>query len=632
MGPPTEPLVDGTPTHLVEKKEEELERESWGKKIDFLLSVIGFAVDLGNVWRFPYICYKNGGGAFLIPYLTMLTFGGLPLFYMELALGQYQRCGCFTVWKRICPMFKGIGIAICVMTTFVAWYYNTIIAWAVYFFFSSFRDVPPWLSCNNTWNTVNCTTFRDRIIPHVVKCDIEAWLRNDSSLWETTARFVTDADDRSVNVTYNATHVLYEKCRTIMGDSLNNLEFYATAASTEFFEREVLQIQYANGISRIGGVKWTIALALFGVFFLVYFALWKGIKSSGKAVWVTATLPYLLLGILLVRGCTLPGAATGIAYYLSPQWEKLLDLEIWIAAAAQIFFSLGPGFGVLLALSSYNKFNNNCYRDALITSAVNCGTSFLAGFVVFSVLGYMAHEQHRHVTDVARQDVGLIFVVYPEAVATIGGASFWAIIFFFMIITLGLDTTFGALEAIITGIMDEYPWMRKKREIFVAGLMVYCFLGSLTTATYGGIYVVQLFDTYAAPISILLVVFLEAVAVNWIYGVKRFSADIQAMIGVPPGIFWTLTWTYISPVFLLTLFVLSVSNSPPPEYGHYVYPYWSLTVGWLIVCSSLVCIPIYIVAYFCKTTGSLTNRLHQMITPQEIPNHLPLKAGGPVFL
>jgi len=97
---------------------------------------------------------------------------------------------------------------------------------------------------------------------------------------------------------------------------------------------------------------------------------------------------------------TLPGALEGIRYYLTPEWDKLYNKRVWTDAASQIFFSLGPGFGTLLALSSYNKFNNNCYRDAVITSTINCLTSFLAGFVIFSVLGYMAHVQQKSIDQV----------------------------------------------------------------------------------------------------------------------------------------------------------------------------------------------------------------------------------------
>ncbi|XP_036359791.1 sodium-dependent serotonin transporter-like isoform X2 [Octopus sinensis] len=570
------PVGDGT-MKIIERPKDEEERETWGKKLDFLLSVIGFAVDLGNVWRFPYICYRNGGGAFLIPYIIMLVFGGLPLFYMELALGQYQRCGCFTVWNRICPMFKGIGLSIFVISTYVAFYYNTIIAWSVYYLFSSFNYEVPWLSCNNSWNSDNCTTFEQR--------------RNQSL---------------PMNL--------------------------STSSAQEFFENNILEIQYSKGIDDVGGVKWKIFLCLLGVFSIVYFSLWKGIKSSGKVVWVTATLPYIVLLVLLVRGCTLPGSYEGIIYYLKPNWSMLLQPGVWIDAAAQIFFSLGPGFGVLLALSSYNKFNNNCYKDALITSAVNCCTSFFAGFAVFSVLGYMAHVHKKSVADVSREDVGLIFIVYPEAIATLKGSVFWAIIFFVMLTTLGLDTTFGGLEAICTGILDEFPKLRRHRELFVAFLLVYCLLGGLATTTYGGIYVVQLLDTYGAPISILFVVFLESVAVSWIYGVNRFSDDIESMIGTRPGIFWRGCWAVVSPVFLLMLFTLSVVSDSGPVYGNYQYPSWSIGIGWIIVCSSLICIPLYIIYKFFTLEGSVCERLRKMIQPSELPKHVHRQEAEPIFL
>ncbi|KTG03929.1 hypothetical protein cypCar_00027515 [Cyprinus carpio] len=144
------------------------ERETWGKKIDFLLSVIGFAVDLANVWRFPYLCYKNGGGAFLVPYLFFMVIAGMPLFYMELALGQYNREGAAGVWK-ICPLFKGVGFTVILISLYVGFYYNVIIAWALFYLFSSFSGELPWIHCNNTWNSPNCSDLNSTLLNDTYK-------------------------------------------------------------------------------------------------------------------------------------------------------------------------------------------------------------------------------------------------------------------------------------------------------------------------------------------------------------------------------------------------------------------------------------------------------------------------------
>uniref|UniRef100_A0A8C9G1A2 Transporter n=1 Tax=Pavo cristatus TaxID=9049 RepID=A0A8C9G1A2_PAVCR len=544
------------------------DRETWSKKIDFLLSVIGYAVDLGNVWRFPYICYQNGGGAFLIPYTIMAIFGGIPLFYMELALGQYHRNGCISIWRKICPIFKGIGFAICVIDLYVASYYNTIMAWVFYYLVSSFTTELPWTSCHNAWNTGNCTTYFSK----------------DNVSWA----------------------------------------LHSISPAEEFYTRQVLQVHRSHGLDDLGGISWQLTLCLLLIFIIVYFSIWKGVKTSGKVVWVTATFPYVILFILLVRGATLPGAWRGVLYYLKPEWQKLLATEVWVDAAAQIFFSLGPGFGVLLAYASYNKFHNNCYQDALVTSTVNCLTSFVSGFVIFTVLGYMAEMRNEDVSEVAK-DMGpsLLFITYAEAIANMPASTFFAIIFFLMLLTLGLDSTFAGLEGVITGVLDEFPHIRsKRREFFVLGLIIICFLGSLATLTFGGAYVVKLFEEYATGPAVLTVVFLEAVAVAWFYGITQFCNDVKEMLGFTPGWYWRVCWVAISPIFLLFVTCSFLSNPPELRLFDYNYPYWTTVVGYCIGTSSIICIPIYMVYRLIITPGTLKERILKSITPEtatEIP-------------
>uniref|UniRef100_A0AAY4B3L8 Transporter n=1 Tax=Denticeps clupeoides TaxID=299321 RepID=A0AAY4B3L8_9TELE len=489
------------------------QREKWASKLDFLLSVAGGFVGLGNVWRFPYLCYKNGGGAFLIPYFIFLFGGGLPVFFLEVALGQFTSEGGITCWEKLCPIFTGIGYASIVIVSLLNIYYIVILAWGLYYLFQCFQPELPWAKCKQPWNTENC---------------VEDTLRKNKTLWA------------AANVTN------------------------FTSPVTEFWERNVLSI--SSGIEEVGPIKWDLALCLLAVWIVCFFCIWKGVKSTGKVVYITATFPFFMLIVLLIRGVTLPGASNGIMFYLYPNVTRLEDPEVWIDAGTQIFFSYAICLGAMTSLGSYNKYKYNCYRDCMLLGGLNSGTSFVSGFAIFSVLGFMAQEQGVDIADVAESGPGLAFIAYPKAVSMMPLPTFWAILFFIMLLLLGLDSQFVEVEGQITSLVDLYPsFLRKgyRREIFIAILCFVSYLLGLTMVTKGGMYVFQLFDYYAASgVCLLWVAFFECIAVAWVYGADNFYDAIEDMIGYRPNPWMKWCWTVITPL----LCVVGVCTACPHKH------------------------------------------------------------------
>ncbi|XP_060687908.1 sodium- and chloride-dependent neutral and basic amino acid transporter B(0+)-like [Hemiscyllium ocellatum] len=359
--------------------DENVERGNWSSKTDYLLSMIGNAVGFGNVWRFPYLAYKNGGGAFLIPYSVMLALVGIPLFFLECSFGQFASLGPVAVWRAV-PMLQGVRIAMMLLITMSNILYNCIVGYSLYYLFASFQSPLP-LQENNG----SCPNGSEISNPH-------------------------------------------------------------QGPSEQYWDKAVLR--RSSSMDETGEVIWYLALCLLLAWLIVGAALSKGIKSSGKVVYFTATFPYVVLTILLIRGVTLEGASKGIEFYIESQsdFSRLADAEVWKDAATQIFFSISVGWGTLGALSSYNKFHNNCYRDTIIVCVVDCATSVFAGFVIFSILGHMAHIQDKPVSEVAQSGFGLVFIAYPEALAQLPWAPLWSVSFSFMLLTLGVDTQFAGLD------------------------------------------------------------------------------------------------------------------------------------------------------------------------------------------
>lgn len=570
-------LVDGVDT--VEKKEDEdegvevEERETWARGIDFFLACVGFSVGLGNVWRFPYLCYKHGGGAFLIPYFISVFLGGIPMFFMEVCIGQFMSTGGISAWA-LCPLFKGIGVAAAIIVFNLNVYYNVILAWAIRYLFASiaavFTMTLPWDTCGNSWNTENCTNFE--------------------------------------------------------GSNATIVKEGAIDSATEYWERHILGI--SKGLEHPGSIKWDLALTLLLAWVIVYLCICKGIKTSGKVMYFTATFPYVLMMILCIRGATLPGAALGIEAYLVPDWTKLWTMEVWVDAGTQIFFSYSISLGTLTALGSYNKFHHNSFRDSIMFALTNSGTSFFAGFVIFMVLGFMAQEAGKAVKDVAESGPGLAFIAYPKAVAQMPLAPLWAILFFFMVLLLGLDSEFVGVEGFVTAVVDLFPdFFRQKgqyrREIFIGITAIISYLIGLSMVTNGGMYVFQLFDYYSGSRIILLIAMAECLVMCYVYGIKRWMEDISFMFGFHPGRAWQYLWMVATPLFVFVMFIMTIANYEALTYNRtYHYPLWGITIGWCLALMSVVMIPIVAVCKLIFAEGTLKERWVSLTTPILKPHQL----------
>uniref|UniRef100_A0A8C9TD74 Transporter n=1 Tax=Scleropages formosus TaxID=113540 RepID=A0A8C9TD74_SCLFO len=558
------------------------ERETWTRQMDFIMSCVGFAVGLGNVWRFPYLCYKNGGGVFLIPYMLIVFIGGIPVFFLEIALGQFMKQGGISAWN-IVPLFKGLGLASMVIVFFCNTYYIMILVWGLYFLLHSFSSPLPWATCGHPWNSPNCTQDFRRACP------------NRSSLLPPLTNLSTQ------------------------GEGLRS-------PVIEFWERKVLRL--SGGLDELGEVSVHMVLCLVATWIFVYFCIWKGVKSTGKVVYFTALFPYVVLVVLLAHGVTLPGALDGIVYYLKPDWSKLWEAQVWIDAGTQIFFSYAIGLGALTALGSYNRFHNNCYQDTFVLALINSGTSFFAGFVVFSVLGFMAAEQGVDISKVAESGPGLAFIAYPKAVTLMPLAPLWAALFFFMLLVLGLDSQFVGVEGFITGIMDMFPPNSLagslRREVVVAICCITCFFIDLSMVTEGGMYVFQLFDYYSASgMTLLWQAFWECVVLAWVYGADRFMDDVARMIGYRPLPYMKWCWSYVTPLVCVGIFLFHVVNYKPLTYNSsYVYPWWGEALGWGLALSSMLCIPVTVLYKLLRCKGSLRERWQHLTAPVWGRHHL----------
>ncbi|KFV14586.1 Sodium-dependent neutral amino acid transporter B(0)AT1, partial [Pterocles gutturalis] len=372
-----------------------------------------------------------------------------------------------------------------------------------------------------------------------------------------------------------------------------------------FWYRETLNI--STSIDDSGTIQWWLFLCLTCAWGVLYVCVIRGIETTGKAVYVTSTLPYIVLTIFLIRGLTLKGSTNGIVYLFTPNVTELANPVTWLDAGAQVFYSFSLAFGGLISFSSYNSIHNNCERDALIISVVNGFTSVYAATVTYSIIGFRATERYddcfdRNILTLTNafdlpegnvtqdnfeqwqqlcnmtdptifaslkfescnlesflndgvEGTGLAFIVFTEAITKMPVSPLWSILFFIMLFCLGLSSMFGNTEGVLVPLEDlKLIPPKVPKELVTGFICVVSYLIAFIFVLRSGNYWLSLFDSFAGSIPLLIIAFFEMFSVVYIYGIDRFNKDIEFMIGHKPNIFWQITWRVVSPLIMLVIF------------------------------------------------------------------------------
>ncbi|XP_029037395.2 sodium-dependent nutrient amino acid transporter 1-like [Osmia bicornis bicornis] len=526
------PIENGS---LAAKIEEGNERAQWGSNLEFLMSCVAFSVGLGNVWRFPYTAYQNGGGAFLIPYIIVLFIIGKPIYYMEMILGQFSSRSCIEVWS-VSPAFKGIGYGVTVSVFLVVTYYCSLMALTMYYLIASFQSVLPWSFCWKEWGDA-CF---------------------DS----------TSSNTEIVNV--------------------------SKSSSAELYFRKVV-LNEVGILEGLGDPSWKLVSSLLASWFFVFIVLRNGVKSSGKAAYFLALFPYVIMISLLIRAVTLEGAADGIIFLFKPTWEKIFDPSVWYAAVTQSFFSLGVCFGAVIMYSSYNNFNHNVLRDCTLVTTLDLCTSLIAGTTIFGILGNLAHESGKEdISTVVRAGTGLAFISYPEALAKFTVVpQLFAVLFFLMMFILGIGTTVAFAGVISSIIKDKFPQLPDWKV--AGGVSCAGFLVGIVYCTRGGQYILNLVDYFGGTFIIVFLASFEVIAISWVYGVDNFLDDTEFMVGSRPSFYWRLCWGFLTPLSLFSILIYFLSELRPITYKDEYYPTSAYVAGWLILILGVIQLPIWII-------------------------------------
>lgn len=292
------------------------------------------------------------------------------------------------------------------------------------------------------------------------------------------------------------------------------------------------------------------------IWFCVWLCMFKGIAVTGRAIYFTMGLPAVMIIVLVGGSASLDRSLEGVRYYFG-EWhgDKLAGGKIWQAACGQVFFSIGVGFGYFTTYSSFNPRFAHAVQDTLIIAISNSLYEAVAGFVVFSIIGFLKMTPEDDGQSLSTFTVG--FLTYPLALVEMPASNFFSVIWFLTIALLGLSSAVALIESLITVINESAFAKNIPRWAIATTLTVVSFLISLVYCTEFGFYFLDAVDTWVNDVSLPLSVWCEIVSVSILYRYK----DVVSQVGLISYVLYSLTY-----VMSMVLGVI-VGHAVMPEAG-----------------------------------------------------------------
>ena len=478
---------------MAEQKQAAKGREQWSGQMGFIFAAIGSAVGLGNIWRFPGVAYENGGGAFILPYLIALLTAGIPILFLDYAIGHRFRGAPPTAFRRIRTWAEGFGwfqVAICMI---IILYYAAIIAWA-----GSFA---------------------------VFSLDLK---------W---------------------------------GDD-----------AAGFFTGDFLQVPEGGAgfsLDFVPGVMWP----LIGVWVVTLVILGLGVqKGVEKANIVFLPLLVILFVALVVRSLFLPGAMDGLNAFFTPNWSALLDPGVWLAAYAQIFFSLSIAFGIMITYSSYLKKKSNLTGPGLVVGFANSSFEILAGIGVFSALGFMAQQQNVQIADLDNISGPMLsFVTFPHIVSAMPGGQIFGLFFFGSLFLAGLTSLLSLLQVVSGAFQDKFNITPRQAALRVGGAAAV--VSVILFGRTDGLYTLDTMDKWANEVGIVASAIIMLTMMLVLRMLPNLRRHLNAFSSFKVGTGWQILVGVVAPVVLLFMFVSGLVTVISSSYNG--NPVWFNNVfGW----------------------------------------------------